>query len=77
MGDAVEIAPGITVDKDVRFGKPVIKGTRIGVAEILGYLAAGDSVDELAQLYEIPRESVLAAIAYAAEIVSNERVRAF
>ncbi len=37
----VEIAPRITVDKDVRFGKPVIKGTCVPVDLILGKLAGG------------------------------------
>lgn len=70
----VEIAPGITVDRGVRFGKPVIKGTRVDVATLLGVLAAGDSVDEVAEAYQLTREQVLAALAYAAEIVATEEV---
>jgi uncharacterized protein (DUF433 family) len=73
---AVEIAPHITVDPEVRFGKPVIKGTRVDVATILGHLAAGDSVEDVMAAYGLKREDVLAAIDYAAQIVSDEDVRA-
>ena len=34
-----EIVLGITVDREVRFGKPVIKGTRVPVDLVLGKLA--------------------------------------
>jgi len=32
----------IVRDTEVRFGRPVVKGTRIAVGDVLGYLAAGD-----------------------------------
>lgn len=32
----MEIAPGITVDENVRFGKPVISGTRVPVDLVVG-----------------------------------------
>ena len=34
----MEIAPGIMVDKNIRFGKPVIKGTRVPVELVLNEL---------------------------------------
>ena len=76
MVTAKEIAPGITVDPKVRFGKPIVKGTRVDVATILGHLAAGDSLEELMEDYGLSREQVLAAIGYAAEIISLEDVHA-
>jgi len=71
---AREIAPGITVDPAVRFGKPVIKGRRVDVATVLGHLAAGNSVEEVMGEYRLTRDEVLAAIGYAAEIVAGEEV---
>ena len=71
-----EIAPRITVDPKVRFGKPVIAGTRVDVATVLGHLAAGDTVEDIVAAYGVAREDVLAAIEYAAQIVSSEDVRA-
>ena len=70
-----EIAPRIAVDPNVRFGKPVILGTRIAVGTILGHLAAGNTPEELAAEYDISREDVLACVAYAALLVEEEQVR--
>ena len=72
---AVEIAPGITVDSDVRFGRPVIRGTRVPVDTIVGQLAAGLSADEVAREYGITRDDVMAALAYAAKTLASEQVR--
>jgi uncharacterized protein (DUF433 family) len=72
-----EIAPGITVDPRVRFGRPVIKGSRVDVVTILGHIAAGDTPAEVAAAYSLTRDQVLAAVSYAAEIISQEEVRAF
>ena len=63
----------ISVDPNVCFGKPCIRGTRIWVSLLLDFLAAGASVEEiLADYPHLTREDVLAAIAYGAEM-SRER----
>jgi len=71
-----EIAPGITADGRVRFGKAVIKGTRVDAATVLGHLAAGDSIDAVADAYHLQREGVLAALRYAHQIIAGEIVSA-
>ena len=71
-----EIAPGITVDQKVRFGKPVLKGTRVPVELVVGKLAGGMSVEEVVEEYELSREAVLAALAYASRMLASEEVRA-
>lgn len=64
----------ITVDPLICHGKACIKGTRIMVSVILDNLAAGSSYDEIIESYtSLNRESVKAAIAYAAEH-TRERV---
>lgn len=70
----MELGKGITVDKAVRFGRPVISGTRVPVELVLGKLAGGMSYDELCAEYEITRENVLAALDYAARMVALEQV---
>jgi len=72
----VEVAPRIAVDGSVRFGRPVISGTRVPVDTIVGKLAEGMAVEAVAEEYGIEREDVLAALRYAAEIVEAEQVRA-
>ncbi|WP_244156321.1 DUF433 domain-containing protein [Desulfonatronospira thiodismutans] len=37
----------ITIDANICHGKPVIKGTRVLVANILGALGSGDSIEEM------------------------------
>jgi uncharacterized protein (DUF433 family) len=71
-----EIAPRITVDEKIRFGKPVIAGTRVPVGMIVGKLGGGMTMDEVMEEYEITREDVLAALSYAARAISDEQVRA-
>jgi uncharacterized protein (DUF433 family) len=57
----------ITVNPDIRSGKPCIKGTRITVYDLLEYLAGGMTEDEI--LHDFPdltREDIRAALAFAA-----------
>ena len=72
----MEIAPRISVNEKVRFGKPVITGTRVPVDLILGKLAGGMTYEEVMAEYEITREDILAALDYAAKTLSSEEIRA-
>ena len=63
----------ISVDPNVCFGKPCIRGTRIWVSLILDFLANGMSVEEtLVEYPQLAEEDIRAAIAYGAEM-SRER----
>ena len=64
----------IVIDEKIRFGKPVFKGTRITVDEVLGALAGGMTYDEIKKEYGVKKDGILAALKYAAEIVSEEQV---
>lgn len=72
----MEIAPGISINETIRFGKPTISGTRVPVDLILGKLANGMTYEEVMAEYEITREDVLAVLNYAAITLSNEEIRA-
>ncbi len=63
----------IGVDTEVRFGKPVIHGTRVTVDEVVGLVASGMERDEVAREFEIEVADVNAALRYAANAVANER----
>ncbi len=69
------IAPRITVDPEVRSGKPVIEGTRVPVDIVVGRLAGGMTVDEVAAEYDIAVEDVTAALKYAARVLETEEWR--
>jgi uncharacterized protein (DUF433 family) len=62
----IRIAPRIVVDERVCFEKPVIEGTRVPAELVLGQLAAGMTVEAVAEEYGVTRDDVLAALAYAA-----------
>lgn len=72
----MEIAPKISVDERVRFGKPVITGTRVPVDLILGKLAGGMTYEEVMAEYDITREAILAVLDYAAKTLASEEIRA-
>lgn len=64
----------ISIDPEVCFGKPCIKGTRIWVSLILDFLASGESESQILAAYpQLQHEDIQAALAYAAE-VARERI---
>ena len=67
----------IVIDPKVRHGKPLIKDTRVSVDVILGSLAGGMSVEEVTEEYGITRDDVLAAIEYAAKLISTEEIEEY
>jgi uncharacterized protein (DUF433 family) len=64
----MEIFPGISMDPNIRFGKPCLTGTRIDVATVVGALAAGESFQAVQEAYSISHAQVLAALRYAAHV---------
>ncbi len=65
----------ISIDPNVCFGKPCIRGTRLWVSLILDFLANGSSVEELLDEYpQLTIEDIRAAIAYGAEMARERYV---
>jgi uncharacterized protein (DUF433 family) len=57
----------IEINPEIRFGKPSIKGTRITVGDILGWLAAGMTHEQILEDYPLLKEEhIKAALAFAA-----------
>lgn len=57
--------PRIVIDPQIQHGKPVIRGTRVPVARIVGGLAGGMSKEEVMREYDVTEEDVLAALDFA------------
>jgi uncharacterized protein (DUF433 family) len=58
----------ITTDPKMRNGQPCIRGLPIAVADILGWLAEGQPMEEvLAKHTQLTRDDILASLAFAAE----------
>lgn len=57
----------ITLEEGKRSGQPCIRGMRITVYDVLSYLAAGDSIEEIILHFPmLTRDDILACLAYAA-----------
>ncbi|WP_295676780.1 DUF433 domain-containing protein [uncultured Mucilaginibacter sp.] len=62
----------IEVNPEIRFGKPVIKGTRITVYDVLQWLASGMTHEEIITDFpQLSENQILACLAYAA---NKERI---
>ncbi len=58
----------IVIESEIRFGKPIIKGTRISVYDVLGWFANGMGEDEILEdIPELSREQIRACLAFAAD----------
>lgn len=67
--DRIEIKPNIM------FGKPVIRGTRVTVEQILRKLAGGMTVEEIITDHpHLKREDILAAQEFAADYLADEEI---
>jgi uncharacterized protein (DUF433 family) len=72
MYEVLTMDDRIVIDPEVQHGKPIIRGTRVPVARIVGGLAGGMTEDEIRQEYEVTTEDIRAALAYAAQLVETE-----
>jgi len=58
----------ITIDPEIRSGKPVIRGTRITVRDVLEYMAGGMSAEEILDDFpQLKQEDIRAVLAFAAQ----------
>jgi uncharacterized protein (DUF433 family) len=70
----ITIHDTIIIDNEIQHGKPVLKGTRLPIAVIIGSLAGGMTYDEVIQEYAITREQILASLTYFSELLNYETV---
>jgi uncharacterized protein (DUF433 family) len=61
-----ELLARISVNPNVCFGKPCLKGRRIWVSLVLDWLAGGMTAEEIKAEYDLLDEDILACIAYGA-----------
>jgi len=69
----MEIAPHITVDPNLHHGTPIITGTRVPAAIVVGSLAGNMSKEEVMQAYDLTQIQVEAALSYAAMLISHTK----
>ena len=65
----------ISIDPEIRFGRPCITGTRISVYDVLGWLGLGMShADIMEDFPELTEEQIRACLLYAADRERKVRV---
>jgi uncharacterized protein (DUF433 family) len=58
----------ITIDPQIRFGKPCIRGMRISVYDVLSWYASGMTENEILEDYpELNKEDLIAVLSFAAD----------
>lgn len=72
--DTEHLLSRVVVDAAIQGGKPVIKGTRVPVARIVGALSAGADYAELREDYGLEDDDIRAALAYAAKSLEETEV---
>jgi uncharacterized protein (DUF433 family) len=55
----------ISIDPAVQHGKPVIRGTRVPVARVLGSLAGGMTHEQIVEEYGVTTDDIAAALEFA------------
>jgi uncharacterized protein (DUF433 family) len=57
----------ISINPEIRSGKPCVTGTRITVSDVLSYLASGMLIDEIIEDFpSLDKEKIMATLAFAA-----------
>ncbi|OHD56623.1 MAG: antitoxin [Spirochaetes bacterium GWF1_49_6] len=63
----------VVIDPNICHGKPVIKGTRVLISNLIADLASGLSIDEIIVNYpNVSREDIQAALSFAGELTRFE-----
>lgn len=65
----------IVTDPEILRGKPRLKGTRIPVGLVLGYLAAGQTAEEIiTEFPDLNRQQIAACLDYARDLAEFEAI---
>jgi uncharacterized protein (DUF433 family) len=73
----MKVADRVEVNPKIMMGKPVIRGTRIPVEQVVRKISEGASERELLNVYpRLQKEDIKAALRYAADTIAHEEVLA-
>lgn len=73
---ATEITPGVVSDPGILGGKPILRGRRLAVSQLVDQFAGGMSLSEIQDDYELRDDEIRALLTYIAQVVhQDERAR--
>ncbi len=65
MASGIDFTKYVEINPEIRFGRPLIKGTRITVHDILGWLASGQTHEEILEDFpQLSNDHILACLSY-------------
>ena len=67
----------IVIDPKIRFGKPILAGTRITVEEVLGALESGMNFEEIQKEYGLTKDQIKAALQYVSGLFRGEVTKTY
>lgn len=74
----IAIKEYITVDKDIQFGKPVFKGTRVPVESLIDHLEQGITIDEFLEDFPtVQKEQAIAVLEIANKLLMSGNIEKF
>jgi len=66
----------ITINPDICHGKPVIRGLRYPVSNVLEWLSSGMTIDEILEDYDdLERDDIYAVLAYATQLTQVKHIK--
>jgi len=71
----MELSDRIVIDANIHHGAPVIAGSRVPVALLVGSLAGGMTRSEISKEYNVADDDISAALTYAAELIEETSVQ--
>jgi uncharacterized protein (DUF433 family) len=76
MNYEVVLLERIVVNSKIMGGKPIVKGTRISVEQVLKMLAKGLTIKEILKDYpHLSKDDVAAVLLYAAKVTGEEEIK--
>ncbi len=61
----------IIIDQNIMVGKPVIRGTRIPIKNVLEALTEGMTTEQIMEEYQLEKEDILACIAFVTDALED------
>ncbi len=67
-----DITPGVVSDPDILSGRPVLRGRRIAVSQLVDQLAGGMTLTEIQEDYQLSDDEIRALLNYIAQVVHQD-----
>ncbi len=67
-----DITPGVISDPEILGGRPVLRGRRIAVSQLVDQIAGGMTLSEIQQDYQLSDEEMRALLSYIAQVVHQD-----